>query len=389
MGDNLLRIKKALEEALERADVVIVTGGLGPTEDDLTREAASEVFNKKLVLEKGIFEDIKKRFASHRIPEKAILKQSMIPEGAKIIPNPVGTAPGVIIEEKIKGEGKTAVLLPGVTGELKAMLPFVARYLSRKKGSSRKIIKSRVLRVFGLTESQVNEKIAPLMKSENPTVALLAKQGEIHVRITARFEEEKIEKEIQKMEEKLREKLEDFIYGEDETTLEEVVAKLLLEKKLTLAVAESCTGGLICHRLTNIAGISASLLCGVVSYSNEAKIEILDVEKKLIEKFGAVSSEVALKMAEGVRKNAGSDLSVAVTGIAGPAGGTPEKPVGVGYVALSAKEGSFCTKYQFTGTREMIKWRFSQAALDLLRRYILGKVKLTPQNKVEVKENAK
>lgn len=368
VGDNLWRIKTALEEALSRADVVIVSGGLGPTQDDVTKEAISELFQKKLISDKNIVEKIKKKFTHHPIPEGAVLRQSMIPEGAKIIPNSVGTAPGIIIEK----EGRIAIFLPGVPGELKAMIPQVAQYLRQKIPSRKMLIKSRTLKVFGLGESQVNEKIAYLMSNANPTVALLAKKGEVHIRITAKFTLEEAKRKIQKVEQVIRKNLGDYVFGADDETLEEVVGKLLISKNVTISLAESCSGGLVAHRLTNISGISASFLCGVVSYSNEAKSRLLRVPPPLIKSKGAVSSEVAREMAKGARYLTGSDISVGITGIAGPSGGTPEKPVGLVYIALSARGKDVCHKYHFPGTRDMIKWRTSQAALDLVRRHLLG-----------------
>ncbi|MCD6406459.1 competence/damage-inducible protein A [Candidatus Aerophobetes bacterium] len=371
VGDNFLRIKNALKEALLRADIVIISGGLGPTEDDLTREAVSEALGKKLSVREDVFKRVKERLKHRNVPEKVILKQSLVPSSAEIIQNPVGTAPGIVIEEK----GKIIILLPGVPRELKAMLPEVEKYLEKKVKSS-SVIKSRILKVWGLTESQVNEKIAPLMTQENPTVALLAKEGEVHIRITAKFPPSEVEEKIKSVESIIREKIGDYIFGKDEDTLEKVVGNLLIEKNITLSLAESCSGGLVCHRLTNVPGISASLLAGVVSYSNRAKSEILKVPERLIKEKGAVSYEVALKMAEGVRKLTGSCVSLGITGIAGPTGGTPQKPVGLVYIALCAEEGKFCQRYIFPGEREMVKLRTSQATLDILRRYLLGRLEL-------------
>ena len=367
VGDNLSRIKRALEEAVSRVSIVIVSGGLGPTEDDVTREAVSEFFQKELVVDQHVLEAIEKRYAHYAIPRQAILKQSLVPTSAQIIPNPVGSAPGIIMEDK----GKTVILLPGVPQELEAMVPQLTRHLSKKTGSQ-VLIKSRVLKVWGLGESQVNEKIATLMSQGNPTVALLAKKGEVHIRITARFAAEEVDRAIKKVESIVRERLGDYIFGADDESLEEIVARLLLKKNLTLALAESCSGGLIAHRLTNIPGISAGFLCAVVSYSNETKSKILKVSPHLINTRGAVCGEVAMEMAKGVRALTGSDIAAGVTGIAGPGGGTPEKPVGLVYIALSTDEGEVYRRYRFLGTRDMVKWRISQAVFDLLRRYLLG-----------------
>ena len=376
IGDNLLRIKKALEEALSRADLIIISGGIGPTEDDVTREAVSEFFKKKLVLDKNILQRIKKKYARHKIPGQAILKQSMVPTSAKIITNPVGSAPGIIIEEK----GKIVILLPGVPQELKAMLPELIQYL-KTKSHSQIVIKSRTLKIWGLGESQVNEKIAILMSKVNPTVALLVKKGEVHIRITARFILQEACRQIQNMERVIREKLGDYIFGTDEETLEEIVSKLLIKKNLTISIAESCSGGLVANRLTNTPGISASLLCAVVSYSNKAKSEILKVSPRLIKDKGAVSPEVAQEMAKGIKALTNSDISVGITGIAGPGGATPKKPVGLVYIALNTKEEKICQKHHFSGSRNIIKWKSSQAAFYLLRKYLLGKLNLKNQQR--------
>jgi len=369
VGDNLSRIKDALKDALSRAELVIISGGLGPTEDDITKEAVSEFLGRKLVLDKGIFEKIKEKLSHYRVSEEAILRQSLVPSAAKTLLNPVGIAPGIIIEEK----EKVIILLPGVPHELKAMLPQLRKYLSYKVKSNL-VTKSRILKVWGMGESQVNEKIVSLMSQKNPTVALLAKKGEVHIRITAQFPPEEVDSRIETTEKVIREKLGDYIFGADDDTLEGIVAELLIKKNLTISLAESCSGGLVSHRLTDIPGISVSFLAGVVSYSNEAKSEILKVPAKLIKEKGAVSSEVARRMAQGVRNITGSSISLGITGIAGPGGATPEKPVGLVYIALCTDEGELCNRYFFFGTREMIKWRTSQAALDILRRYLLNKI---------------
>ncbi len=370
VGDNPQRIKKTLEEALSKADVLILCGGLGPTEDDVTKEAVSEFFKRKLVVDKEIFERIYKRL-SHRIPYQAIVKQAKVPLSSKVIKNPVGSAPGIIIEEM----GKIVILLPGVPGELEGMMPQVISYLS-EKFPSQKIIKSKTLKVWGMGESEVNEKISDLMSRANPSVALLAKKEGVYVRITAKFSPLEVDRKIKEIEKILRERLGYYIFGVDDQTLEEVVGKLLMQKNLTVSLAESCSGGLISHRLTNVPGISQCYLCGVVSYSNRAKSDILRVSPNLIKEKGAVSSEVAREMAKGARTISGADVSLGVTGIAGPTGGTPQKPVGLVFIALSSKEGEFCKKCLFSGDRESIKWKTSQEALNLLRLYLLGKLKL-------------
>ena len=367
VGDNPDRIKKVVDHALKRSDIVIICGGLGPTEDDITKQVVSEVLKKKLVVDRDVVQKIKEKFINRVVANKTILKQAMIPTSAKIIPNPVGTAPGIILEDK----GKIVILLPGVPEELRAMIPQVEDYLL-KTIKPRVVIKSRVLRVSGMGESDVNNKISSFMAGENPTVALLAKKGEVHIRITAKFPPEKVDSEIFKTEKAIRDKIGSYIFGVDDETLEQVVGKLLIQKNLTISLAESCSGGLVSHRLTNVSGISKCYLCGIVSYSNQAKAELLGVPEELIREKGAVSPEVAREMARGVRKITGTDISLGITGIAGPTGGTREKPVGLVYIALSTQEGEICRRYVFSGDRESIKWKASQTALDLLRRHLLS-----------------
>lgn len=367
VGDNPNRIKKTVEEALKRSDIVIVCGGLGPTEDDITKEAISELLKKELVINKDVVEKIKARLTHPSPANKAILKQAMIPESARVLSNPVGTAPGIILEEK---QG-VVVLLPGVPKELRAMIPELEGYLSERI-KPQYVIKSRTLKIWGMRESEVNEKISSFMGRKNPTVALLAKKGEVHIRITAKFSPEKVDFEISRMEDAIRCKFGDYIFGTDDQTLEQVVGELLIQKNLTVSLAESCSGGLVSHRLTNVPGISKCYLCGVVSYSNQAKSELLRISADLIKDKGAVSPEVAREMARGARCTARSDLSLGITGIAGPTGGSREKPVGLVYIALATKEAEICKRYLFSGDRETIKWKASQAALDLLRRYLLS-----------------
>ncbi|MCD6083500.1 competence/damage-inducible protein A [Candidatus Aerophobetes bacterium] len=372
VGDNRERIGAAFKEALARADLVIITGGLGPTEDDLTKETVSEVMGEELRLNEEVLERIKRRLSyPKRGTEEGMVKQAMVPSSAKIIPNPVGTAPGIILE---KG-GKTAILLPGVPREMERMMQEgVVPYLREKKQSTESI-RSKVLKVVGMGESQVEKAILDLLREQsNPTIGLLAKRGEVHVRITAKFEEKRVmEEKIKQVEKKIRSRLGDYIYGADDETLEGKVAFLLKEKNLTVSVAESCSGGVLSHRLTNVPGSSNYFQAGVVSYSNQAKSQLLGVSSSLIEEKGAVSSEVAKEMARGIRKLMNTDLGVGITGIAGPTGATPKKPVGLVYIAISASKEELCEKFIFPGEREDVKWRASQAALDSLRRYLLEK----------------
>jgi len=370
VGDNKERIVRVFKEVFKRVDLIIITGGLGPTEDDLTKEAVSEALGEKLELNEEVLEEIKRKLHyPERGTEKGIIKQAMVLSSAKLLPNPVGTAPGIIL----KRENKVILLLPGVPREMERMMKEgVIPYLQRTKGKTEPI-KSRVLKIVGMGESQVEKSILDLLKEQsNPTIALLAKRGEVHIRITAKFKEKKLlEEKIGEIEERIRARLGDYIYGVDEDTLEGKVASLLKGKNLTISVAESCSGGLLSHRLTNIPGSSNYYQAGIISYSNEAKSHFLDVSPQLIQEKGAVSPEVAKEMARGARESANTDLGVGITGIAGPTGGTLKKPVGLVYIALSTQAGEICEKFIFPGDREEVKWRTSQATLNLLRQYLL------------------
>lgn len=367
VGDRWQDLYQTLEETLRRVDLIVITGGLGPTEDDITKEVLSRLMGENLVLDEGILAGIRRRFRGHRIPEEAAHKQAMIPASAKKIPNPVGTAPGIILEK----DDKTIILLPGVPREMRKMMegelyPYL---LSRLK--ARECIRSRTLKVWGMGESQVNEKIADIMlRQSNPKVGLLAKRGEVHISITGQFAPEVVGEKIKTVEDQIRGRLGSSIWGVDEETLEGIVARLLKKRGLRIAVAESCTGGLVSHRLTNIPGSSDYFTYGIIGYSNQAKSIFLGVPASLIKRRGAVSPEVAKKMAQGVRKAGEAHLGLGITGIAGPSGGSRNKPVGLVYIALSSPEGEICKRFLFPGGREDIKWKASQGALDMLRRHL-------------------
>ncbi len=367
VGDSWQDIYQALEESLGRVEIIIVSGGLGPTEDDITKEVLSRLMGDNLVLDEAALAEIRRRFRGHRIPEKAMQKQAMIPASAKRIPNPVGTAPGIILE---KGD-KTIILLPGVPREMKRMMEKeLYPYLLSRLGT-KELISSRILKVWGMGESQVNQRIADIMlRQSNPRVGLLAKRGEVHISITGKFPPELVGEKIRTVEDKIRGRLGSSIWGVDEETLEGLVSRLLKKRGLRIAVAESCTGGLVSHRLTNIPGSSDYFSYGIIGYSNQAKSTFLGVSPSLVEKKGAVSSQVAKKMAQGVRKAEKTDLGLGITGIAGPSGGSRNKPVGLVYIALNSSEGEICQRFILAGDREDIKWKASQGALDMLRRYL-------------------
>jgi len=372
VGDNPGRIIQALEQALDRADLVVTTGGLGPTTDDLTIETIAQYFSEELVVDQPSLEKIEHFFQTRdlKMPESN-RKQALRPKNASIIKNSLGTAPGIILEKN----GKIVISMPGVPKEMYRMMEeTVIPFLESKLSGEQSVITSKTLKLLGLGESSVEEQIMDLMLNQsNPTIAPYAKEYETHLRITAKGKnQEEVRLLIQQTEEMIRERLDRYIYGVDQEKLEHLVAIKLAEKNLTIAVAESCTGGLIAHRLTNIPGISQYLERGVVSYSNEAKMEILGVSPTILEEHGAVSQQTALAMAEGIRRISRTDFGLAVTGIAGPTGGTETKPVGLVYIALSANSGQRWEKYNFSGDRESIKMRSSQMALNMVNNYLEG-----------------
>lgn len=370
VGDNQARIAETLQHALDRADLVIMTGGLGPTSDDLSREAVAEAMNLELRLDENALEELKAFFHARgrEMPEMNI-KQALFPAGARIIPNPRGTAPGFIVEQN----DKMICVLPGPPREMMPM--FVERivpFLKGKAGNTGRHIVSRVFRLVGIGESSVEEAVKDMVENQsNPTIGFLAPGGEVLIRLTVKADSlEKAEAILAEPEKEIKERLGSYIYGTDADTLEKVVAQQLMEKGLTFATAESCTGGLIAKRLTEIPGISSSFLAGIVSYSNEAKMKLLGVSETTLAQFGAVSAETAVEMAAGARNVAGSDLAISVTGIAGPGGGTPEKPVGLVYIGFADQKAAKAYRYIFSGDREGIRLQTANTALNLVRKYL-------------------
>lgn len=366
VGDNAERLLDAVRCAKERSDVVIFTGGLGPTDDDLTKETAAEAFGKKLVFDERSYEVMKNYFAmtNRAMPENNI-KQAYVPEGCIVLENRNGTAPGCIIEDN----GKYAVMLPGPPRELQPMFKEgVAPFLSKISGVC---MKSRVLRVFGLGESQAAQMLDELIKGQtNPTIAPYAKEGEVTFRITASAESEpEAENLLSETADKIYEILGDYIYAEgDEASLAEVVVKSLTEKGLKMATAESCTGGGIGKMITSIPGASEVYKFGFITYANEAKEKMLGVKHETLEKYGAVSEETAREMAMGAREKSGSDIAVSVTGIAGPGGGSEKKPVGLVYIGVCDKNGCEAFKFNQAGDRERVRQKSALCALDIVRR---------------------
>lgn len=371
VGDNAARLADTLKTALSRAELIITIGGLGPTQDDLTKESIAEALGERMVTdpesEKAIRELFERR-GIHIVPSN--MKQALRPESGIAIPNDMGTAPGLVVE---KG-GKTVIALPGPPGEFIPMVEgFVIPYLSRKSTGAPAVIVSKTLRVSGIGESAAEERISDLIGGKNPTIAPYAKSSEVHFRITAKASDRETALDmIAGLETQARERLGDYVYGTDDETLESVVVRMLVERGLKLALAESCTGGMVANRITNVPGSSEAFLAGVVAYSNKAKTDFLDVPGGLIEVYGAVSPKVAEAMAAGIAARTGADVAVGITGIAGPGGGTPEKPVGLVYIALKTPGEITVTKSIFGASRLDIKLRASQTALNVIRTYLLG-----------------
>lgn len=370
VGDNAGRLKSALEAAWQRANIVILTGGLGPTQDDITKETVADFLHLKLILHQPSLEAIRCFFAKRGHPmTNNNIKQALLPEGGEALPNPTGTAPGVWLEH----DNKIIIILPGPPFELQPMWEHhVLPRLTKILGEKHTVIKSRIVKTYGIGESAAEERVKDLVMCSNPTLASYAKATEIQFRLTAKAATEQEAADLLcSLEGKLSSRLGEYIFAHDEETMQEIVGKLLTERHRTLAVAESCTGGLVANWLTNVPGSSTYFQGGVVSYSNQLKEQLLQVPAETLRKHGAVSQEVAEAMAVGIRRLAQVDFGAATTGIAGPSGGTPEKPVGLVYIAVADSAGVDCRRYEWRGTREIIKQRAAQAVLNLIRQRIL------------------
>jgi nicotinamide-nucleotide amidase len=371
VGDNEKRMEAAMKGACERSQVVITTGGLGPTVDDLTRKVAAKVGQKTLVYYENLAKAMEaKFFRSGKLFPQSNLNQAFIPQGATLIPNPVGTAPGFIL----KIDKTYLVTLPGVPSEMKAMFEQTVKPFLKGLEPATSIIKSRVYRTTGMSESRLNEKIADIFESsKNPTIGVLAHPEGVDIRLTAKAtNEEEADMLIDALGKILLTRLPNNIYGLDKDELESIVGQMLTTRHMTLATAESCTGGLISRRITQVSGSSTYFLRGYVVYSNESKSDMLKVDPKMIKNKGAVSAEVAEVLAVNARTQSAASVAISTTGIAGPTGGTEEKPVGLVYIGLSDDQTTHTFKFQFTGDREVVQLKASQAALELLRRHCLG-----------------
>jgi len=372
VGDNAKVIIDAFTAAFNRVDVVCVTGGLGPTHDDVTKKMVCEFFNTELAMNNQVLEQIKILAQKRNIAMiQSNIDQALVPKGSTVIPNLIGTAPGMLFERN----GKYFFVMPGVPYEMKGMIDgWILPFLEKKNTGS--VVCHRTLKTTGIGESMLAHEIGDVVDvigtDGSITLAFLPNPMGTKLRLTVKERSmETAQAKIIKAEQYLRAKIEKYIYSDDEKDLEDVVGGLLKKMKLKLSTAESCTGGLIANRITNVSGSSEYFLGGFVVYSNQLKIEELGVPKTLIEDFGAVSKEVAEAMANGALRKAKADIALSATGIAGPTGGTPEKPVGLCWIGYSDAESTFAMKFNFGDNRTRFKERASQAALELLRRKLL------------------
>ena len=368
VGDNLERLVKQINLSRSRADIIITTGGLGPTDDDITKAGLCNALKLEMVLHEESMKKIKKYFdkIGKEMP-KINMRQAYMPLNSKIIENDNGTAPGIVYENK----ENIFILLPGPPREMIPMFDkIVFPYLKNK---SRSIIKSKTLKVVGIGESSLQDMLHSILdKQINPTIALYAKPGEVYIRITAKTDNKKqADFIIDETVESIKQVLGDSIYGYNDDTLEYIINSLLQRNKKSIAIAESCTGGLVSSRLTDIPNASKSYINGIICYSNESKIRVLGIKEEILHSYGAVSKETATAMAARVKEISRTDIGLSITGIAGPDGGTIEKPVGLCYIGLAFEDSVNTYKCLFNGNRIKIKSNASTKALDILRRFLI------------------
>jgi competence/damage-inducible protein CinA-like protein len=373
VGDDLKRLVAAAQHALFRSEIVIFSGGLGPTEDDLTREAVAEALGVSLHRDEDVLAGIERRFAARgwrMSPNNA--KQADVLEGAVVLPNPNGTAPGQWLIGKFDGRERIVILLPGPPHELKALFEAECRERLRAKLPPAFLV-TRVLKVAMLGESQVDARVAPIYKRyPDVQTTILAGAGEIQLHFTSRAAtKEEAQARVDEAADAVEEELDDAVYSRDGESLEQIVGYWLQMRNATLAVAESCTGGLLAERITSVGGSSRYFAGGAIVYSNALKTELAGVPADMIERHGAVSREVAAALAEGIRYRCETTLGIGITGVAGPAGGTPEKPVGLVFHALASDSGTEVIERNFPGDRKRIRWFASTMALDMVRRKLM------------------
>lgn len=379
VGDNPQRLKSAILEAVGRSDLLIMTGGLGPTEDDLTKETAAAAAGKKLVLHEESLKRILNYFNEKSVGENQ-KKQAMLPQGSTVFQNNNGTAPGCAFQTE---NGAVIIMMPGPPSELEPMLlESVVPFLRQKQDA---VILSHNVKVFGRGEAAVAVEMHHLMEASNPTVAPYAKEGEMFLRVTAKAENTQTAEALCKpVIEEIKARLGEFIYGVDTDSLEETAVKLLKEKGKKLATAESCTGGLLSKRITDVSGASAVFEMGCVTYANSVKEQLLGVSRETLERFGAVSPETAGEMAQGIVRLSGADLGIGITGVAGPLGATAEKPVGLVYIALSDGQKTWVAKRAPLGRTKNRAWHrhcAASQALDMVRRYLTNLPVLPPEQR--------
>lgn len=371
VGDNENRLLNQLEESFKRSDLVVLTGGLGPTEDDLTKEVCAKYLNLDMEFHQPSWDKIIEiHNKMKRIPTENNKKQAYFPVNSIILPNEYGTAPGCIMEK----DNKTIIVMPGPPREMKPMFDnFVKQFLQK---NSEDILKSKVIRIIGVGESKVeNDLLDLIQKQVNPTIATYAKDGECTVRITAKGKTvEEVEQLILPVAKEIKNRFKETVYGEDETTIEDEVAKLLVKNNLTISVAESCTGGMVSSSLINYPGISSVFIEGCVTYSNEAKKKSLNVREETLNLVGAVSEQCAKEMAEGVAARHNTNIGLSTTGIAGPEGGSEEKPVGLVYMGIKINNKTIVKKYIFNGDRQQIRYRACKTLLNDLRLELLNMI---------------
>lgn len=369
VGDDADAIRDAVGAALERSNLVLCTGGLGPTHDDVTRPAVARLLGRRLVLDEAVLERIRSRFAAAGLRAPAMnRRQAQVPEGAVVLPNPVGTAPGLALDD---GAGRAVVLLPGVPHELRALFDGrLAAWLRERGVQPRASIRRRVLRTTGIAESQLAERVEDVLDDLAPlSVAFLPTPTGVDIAITSWGDRSDGEADaaLAAAEALVLERVGRFVYGRADDDLAAIVGRALADRGSTLAVAESCTGGLVAQRLTEHPGASAFLLSAVVAYADEAKSRILGVDPNTLAAYGAVSEETVRAMLEGVRRMAGTEAGIAVTGIAGPGGGSEAKPVGTVWLAAAVGARSTVRRFLFPGDRTEVRARSAQAVLDMLR----------------------
>lgn len=373
VGDVAERIVWAWQQAIQHADVIISTGGIGPTADDLTTELVAKVAGVDLFFSEEIAEKIRRVFASlnRPMPENN-LKQARFPVGSVIIANHLGTAPGYRLDLDTPHGRKHLIILPGVPREMKPMMEETVLPWLREMRSTGDVFLTRTFQTFGISESGLDELVAGTVGEDEGRLAFRASFPQISMRVTVRGRANDVEAKLEELSHRIRAKIGTFVYGEGDVTMEEVVGRLLKDKGKTLSFAEAVSGGLVTHRLTNVPGSSAYFQGTVIAYADAAKINLLGVKPETLRQHGAVSEETVREMAAGVRERMGTDIGVAITGIAGPGGGAPDKPVGTACLALAADGLLVSRRYQLWGNRDWIKTLVSQLGLDWVRRALLG-----------------